>query len=88
LEGGAGLKSESSNLGWPGIHYVAKLDSSFLLYLPQPPECWDYKHVPPCLPLIIVIIFYYCLCSKKKRLKVVKSKEAPPTLEDSPEVRT
>jgi hypothetical protein len=30
-----------------GSHYVAKADLKFSVLLPQPPECWDNRCVPP-----------------------------------------
>jgi hypothetical protein len=27
-----------------------------MILLPLPPECWDYKHVPSCLPEISFLI--------------------------------
>jgi hypothetical protein len=29
-------------------HYVAQAGLKFVILLPQPPEYWDYRPVPPC----------------------------------------
>lgn len=40
------LSSVYWSSGWPQILYVAETDPDWLLF-PLPPECRDYKHVPP-----------------------------------------
>jgi hypothetical protein len=30
-----------------GSRYVAQAGLKFLILLPQPPECWDFRHAPP-----------------------------------------
>lgn len=37
--------SVSYSLGWLQTCYVAKYDLTLLILLPQ---CWDYRHAPPC----------------------------------------
>jgi hypothetical protein len=32
-----------------GFHYVAQADLELVIFLPQPPECWDYRHTLPWL---------------------------------------
>jgi hypothetical protein len=32
-----------------GFYYVAQLVLDLEILFPQPPMCWDYRHVPPCL---------------------------------------
>jgi hypothetical protein len=34
------------------FHYVAKAGLKLTIFLPQPAECWDYRHVPPHLPFM------------------------------------
>jgi hypothetical protein len=35
-----------------GSHFVFQAGLKLLILQPQPPECWDYRCVPPCLILI------------------------------------
>jgi hypothetical protein len=35
------------SLAWPGTCYVAQTDLELKILLPEPPKCWDYRHVPP-----------------------------------------
>ncbi|KAM7338896.1 hypothetical protein ACRRTK_002380 [Alexandromys fortis] len=30
--------------------YIVDNDFELPILLPPPPKCWDYGHVPPCLP--------------------------------------
>jgi hypothetical protein len=30
-----------------GSNYIAQSGLEFAVFLPQPPECWDYSHDPP-----------------------------------------
>lgn len=34
---------------WPQNHHVAKLGLKFLICLPPPSKCWDYRQALPCL---------------------------------------
>jgi hypothetical protein len=34
-----------------GSHYIAQAGLQFPILLPQPPECWNYRHAPLCLAL-------------------------------------
>jgi hypothetical protein len=33
---------------WAETHYVAQVGLKLLILLPQPPECWDHRHVQQC----------------------------------------
>jgi hypothetical protein len=33
--------------GWLGTPYIAQDSLKLVILLPQPPECWDYRPVPP-----------------------------------------
>jgi hypothetical protein len=37
-----------------GSCYVAQAGLEFKILLPQPPDCWDYRHVLPLLTRIIL----------------------------------
>jgi hypothetical protein len=34
-----------------GLHYVAYAGLELTIFLPQPPECWDYRCAPLYLPM-------------------------------------
>jgi hypothetical protein len=38
----------------------------FMIFLPQPPECWDYRFMPPHLALFL---FFNELMNKKNHLE-------------------
>jgi hypothetical protein len=44
--------------GWPGTHYVTQADLE-LTILPQPPECWVYRCVPPYLAFLKTFFFWW-----------------------------
>jgi hypothetical protein len=39
-----------------GFHYVAQAGLKLSIFLPQPPECWDYRYVPPYLNMGLLCI--------------------------------
>jgi hypothetical protein len=47
----------------PRTHYVAQAGLELIL-LPQPPECWDYKHVPPSTAQYFWKLIYFIHCFK------------------------
>jgi hypothetical protein len=53
------IKNEKFKKGLPELtnqtrsHYVAQAALEPTILLPQPPHCWDYRHVPLCLALAI-----------------------------------
>jgi hypothetical protein len=34
---------------WPGTRCIAQGGFKFVIPLPQPSKCWDYRHAPSCL---------------------------------------
>jgi hypothetical protein len=42
--------SASTKTGSP---YVAQAGLQLAVLLPQPPKFWDYRHVPPCLAMLL-----------------------------------
>jgi hypothetical protein len=40
-------------------HCVAQPGLELLVLLPQPPECWDYRHMLPCLALLCNLLDYF-----------------------------
>jgi hypothetical protein len=31
-----------------------------VMLLPQPPKCWDYKYIPPCLEMHFYFVSLWC----------------------------
>jgi hypothetical protein len=46
-----------------GSHYVTQAGLRLKILLPQPPQCWDYKCVPPCPASILFLINLFSLWS-------------------------
>jgi hypothetical protein len=42
--------------GWTWTCYIASAGLKLLVLLPQPPECWDYRHGPAC-PTVFLFFF-------------------------------
>ena len=40
---------------WTVSLYVVEASLEAAMFLLQPPKCWDYSCVPPCLPLFLVV---------------------------------
>jgi hypothetical protein len=37
-------------------HYVVQAALELVIFLPQLPECWNYRHMPLCVECIILIL--------------------------------
>lgn len=53
--GKEGLDRISCNSDGPLTWCVAKAGCELLIFLLSPPECWDHRHVPPRLTLILFV---------------------------------
>jgi hypothetical protein len=40
--------------GWTVSHYGAQTGLECTIFLPQPPEFWDYKHAPSQLEIVLI----------------------------------
>jgi hypothetical protein len=48
--------------GWSGIHCVPCTGLELRTLLLQPLQCWDYRHVIPCLAMCVTILYIVRLC--------------------------
>jgi hypothetical protein len=55
-----------------GSHYVAQADLEYMIFLSWPPECWDYRHSPPCSDDLLLLTQF-------KSVEDGKSHSLPPT---------
>jgi hypothetical protein len=60
------------NPGWPWTHYVTYTGQEPVILPCQPPECWDYRYVPPCHEIFLSILViplnkeaHLCLCRQQ-----------------------
>jgi hypothetical protein len=42
-----------------GSCFVVQVGLDFVILLPQPPKCWDYRSVPPCSALLVPLFFFF-----------------------------
>jgi hypothetical protein len=40
---------------WPRAYYVVEAGFELMILLPQPPQCWKYRHAPSCPTLFQII---------------------------------
>lgn len=63
------LEMVSCGPDWLQIYSVPQDDLEFMILLPSPSKCWDYRHIPTCLVVGII-------CGKNEYLvKVIKLSE-------------
>jgi hypothetical protein len=59
------------NPSWRWTHYIAQAALKLMMFLPQPPECWHYRNISPCLAILEWIKIGFrpvcvCVCERER----------------------